>query len=280
MGRGRSLPQKTNRLYFVVRRTDLWGNHGFMSNDRFISDVNLKDDIFYHDERFAAESDGFEERIVTTYCGRIREYQRSVRERQLQRAMELVSQGKLKKGVNQNDVRRFIVVDSVTENGEVAEKKVFSIDREKFKEESKYDGFYAVTTDLVDEPGEIIRINRERWEIEESLRIMKSDFDARPVFVSREDRIKAYFLTCYLAYMIFRIIEQKINKGDGRYTDTEILRALRDYEAVDAESFYVGAMEGKAVKVLESTFGLEGSMTALSNAQFRRLVARSKKEEI
>ena len=177
-------------------------------------------------------------------------------------------------------MRRFIVVDSVTENGEVAEKKVFSIDREKFKEESKYDGFYAVTTDLVDEPGEIIRINRGRWEIEESLRIMKSDFDARPVFVSREDWIKAYFLTCYLAYMIFRIIEQKINKGDGRYTDTEILRALRDYEAVDAESFYVGAMEGKAVKVLESTFGLEGSMTALSNAQFRRLVARSKKEEI
>ena len=96
MGRGRFLPQKTNRLYFVVRRTDLWGNHGFMSNDRFISDVNLKDDIFYHDERFAAESDGFEERIVTTYCGRISEYQRSVRERQLLRAMELVSQGKRK----------------------------------------------------------------------------------------------------------------------------------------------------------------------------------------
>ena len=96
MGRDRSLTQKTNRLYFVVRRTDLWGNHGFMSNDRFISDVNLKDDIFYHDKRFAAESDGFEERIVTTYCGRIREYYRRVRERQLQRAMELVSQGKRK----------------------------------------------------------------------------------------------------------------------------------------------------------------------------------------
>ena len=243
-------------------------------------DANLRDVIFYHDEKFAMGSDGFEERIVTTYCGRLREYQRSVRERQLQRAMELVRQGKIRKGVNQNDVRRFIVVDSVTENGEVAEKKVFSIDRERFEEESEYDGFYAVTTDLDDDPGEIIRINRGRWEIEESFRIMKSDFDGRPVFVSREDRIKAYFLTCYLAYMIFRIIEQKINKGDGRYTDTEILRALRDYEAVDAESFYVGAMEGKAVKVLESTFGLEGSMTVLSNAQFRRLVARSKKEEI
>ena len=280
MGRGRSLPQKTNRLYFVVRRTDLWGNHGFMSNDRFISDVNLKDDIFYHDERFAAESDGFEERIVTTYCGRLREDQRSVRERQLQRAMELVRQGKIRKGVNQNDVRRFIVVDSVTENGEVAEKKVFSIDRERFEEESEYDGFYAVTTDLDDDPGEIIRINRGRWEIEESFRIMKSDFDGRPVFVSREDRIRAHFLTCYLAFMIFRIIEQKLNKGDVRYTDPEILRTLRDYEAIDAENFYVGAMEGKAVRALESTFGLVGSMTALSKAQFRRLVARSKKEKI
>ena len=243
-------------------------------------DANLRDVIFYHDERFAMGSDGFEERIVTTYCGRIREYQRSVRERQLQRAMELVRQGKIRKGVNQNDVRRFIVVDSVTENGEVAEKKVFSIDRERFEEESEYDGFYAVTTDLDDDPGEIIRINRGRWEIEESFRIMKSDFDGRPVFVSREDRIRAHFLTCYLAFMIFRIIEQKLNKGDVRYTDPEILRTLRDYEAIDAENFYVGAMEGKAVRALESTFGLVGSMTALSKAQFRRLVARSKKEKI
>ena len=243
-------------------------------------DANLRDVIFYHDERFAMGSDGFEERIVTTYCGRLREYQRSVRERQLQRAMELVRQGKIRKGVNQNDVRRFIVVDSVTENGEVAEKKVFSIDRERFEEESEYDGFYAVTTDLDDDPGEIIRINKGRWEIEESFRIMKSDFDGRPVFVSREDRIRAHFLTCYLAFMIFRIIEQKLNKGDVRYTDPEILRTLRDYEAIDAESFYVGAMEGKAVRALESTFGLVGSMTALSKAQFRRLVARSKKEKI
>ena len=243
-------------------------------------DANLRDVIFYHDERFAMGSDGFEERIVTTYCGRLREYQRSVRERQLQRAMELVRQGKIRKGVNQNDVRRFIVVDSVTENGEVAEKKVFSIDRERFEEESEYDGFYAVTTDLDDDPGEIIRINRGRWEIEESFRIMKSDFDGRPVFVSREDRIRAHLLTCYLAFMIFRIIEQKLNKGDVRYTDPEILRTLRDYEAIDAENFYVGAMEGKAVRALESTFGLVGSMTALSKAQFRRLVARSKKEKI
>lgn len=243
-------------------------------------DANLRDVIFYHDEKFAMGSDGFEERIVTTYCGRLREYQRSVRERQLQRAMELVRQGKIRKGVNQNDVRRFIVVDSVTENGEVAEKKVFSIDRERFEEESEYDGFYAVTTDLDDDPAEIIRINRGRWEIEESFRIMKSDFDGRPVFVSREDRIRAHFLTCYLAFMIFRIIEQKLNKGDVRYTDPEILRTLRDYEAIDAESFYVGAMEGKAVRALESTFGLVGSMAAFSKAQFRRLVARSKKEEI
>ena len=243
-------------------------------------DANLRDVIFYHDEKFAMGSDGFEERIVTTYCGRLREYQRSVRERQLQRAMELIRQGKIRKGVNQNDVRRFIVVDSVTENGEVAEKKVFSIDRERFEEESEYDGFYAVTTDLDDDPGEIIRINRGRWEIEESFRIMKSDFDGRPVFVSREDRIRAHFLTCYLAFMIFRIIEQKLNKGDVRYTDPEILRTLRDYEAIDAESFYVGAMEGKAVRALESTFGLVGSMAALSKAQFRRLVARSKKEKI
>ena len=98
--------------------------------------------------------------------------------------------------------------------------------------------------------------------------------------MSWEDRIRAHSLTCCLAYMIFRIIEQKLNRGGARYRDAEILRTMRDYEAVDAESFYVGAMEGKAVRALESTFGLVGSMTALSKAQFRRLVARSKKEKI
>lgn len=98
--------------------------------------------------------------------------------------------------------------------------------------------------------------------------------------MSREDRIRAHFLTCCLAYMIFRIIEQKLNRGGARYRDVEILRTLRDYEAVDAESFCVGAMEGKAVRALESTFGLAGTMTAFSKAQFRRMMAKSKKEEI
>ena len=98
--------------------------------------------------------------------------------------------------------------------------------------------------------------------------------------MSREDRIRAHFLTCCLAYMIFRIIEQKLNRGGTRYTDPEIMRTLKDYEAVDAESFCVGAMEGKAVRALEGTSGLAGSMAAFSKAQFRRLVAKSKKEEI
>ena len=96
--------------------------------------------------------------------------------------------------------------------------------------------------------------------------------------LGRQD--KGHFLTSCLAYMIFRIIEQKLNRGGARYRDAEILRTLRDYEAVDAESFYVGAIEGKAVRALEGTFELAGSMTAFSKAQFRRLVARSKKEKI
>lgn len=86
--------------------------------------------------------------------------------------------------------------------------------------------------------------------------------------MSREDRIIAKFLTCSLAFMIFRTIEQKLNKGGARYADPEILRTLRDYEAVDAESFCVGPMEGKAVRALEGTFGLAGSMAAFSKAQF------------
>ena len=93
---------------------------------------------------------------------------------------------------------RFIKKTSVTTDGEIAEKQVYVLDEEQIKKEELYDGFYAVITNLEGDISEIIKINKQRWEIEENFQIMKTEFEARSVYVRREDRIKAHFMTCYI----------------------------------------------------------------------------------
>ena len=106
----------------------------------------------------------------------------------------------------------------------VANEKTYSINDDLIKEEEKYDGYYALSTNLVGNVDDILKITKGRWEIEESFRIMKSDFLARPVNLSREDRIKAHFMTCFIALLIYRILEKKL---DYKYTTREILDTLR-----------------------------------------------------
>ena len=277
----KSLKKAKEEIRKQLMRDDGWKRFGDNSQTTYkISDIknneDYKDSIFYHDEWFINDK-GFRERIIITYSEKTAKYQRLIREQQIQRAMKLIQDGKIRKGVNQNDVKRFINVDNITDSGEVATKKVLSINEELFEEESTFDGYYAVTTDLSDPANEIIRINKGRWEIEESFRIMKTEFSARPVYVSREDRIRAHFLTCYLALVVYRVMEQKLIKEGEHYTTQEIISTIRNYQAVDMGSFYVGAMEGVAVKALEKTFGLIGSYQAMSKRDFQKLISKSKK---
>lgn len=277
----KSLKKAKEEIRKQLMRDDGWKRFGDNIQTTYkISDIknneDYKDSIFYHDEWFINDK-GFRERIIITYSEKTAKYQRLIREQQIQRAMKLIQDGKIRKGVNQNDVKRFINVDNITDSGEVATKKVLSINKELFEEESTFDGYYAVTTDLSDPANEIIRINKGRWEIEESFRIMKTEFSARPVYVSREDRIRAHFLTCYLALVVYRVMEQKLIKEGEHYTTQEIISTIRNYQAVDMESFYVGAMEGVAVKALEKTFGLIGSYQAMSKRDFQKLISKSKK---
>ena len=277
----KSLKKAKEEIRKKLMRDDGWKRFGDNSQTTYkISDIknneDYNDSILYHDEWFINDK-GFEERIIITYSEKTAKYQRLIREQQIQRAMKLIQDGKIRKGVNQNDVKRFINVDNITDNGEVATKKILSINEELFEEESKFDGYYAVTTNLSDPADEIIRINKGRWEIEESFRVMKTEFSARPVYVSREDRIRAHFLTCYLALVVYRVMEQKLIKEGEHYTTQEIISTIRNYQAVDMESFYVGAMEGVAVKALEKTFGLIGSYQAMSKRDFQKLISKSKK---
>ena len=137
-----------------------------------------------------------------------------------------------RKGKNQNDYRRFIDSINSTDNGEVAENINYSINEKIIKEEEQYDGYYALTTNLVGNINDILKITKGRWEIEESFRIMKSDFLARPINLSREDRIKAHFMTCFISLLLYRILEKKLNY---KYTTSQILDTLRNMNVLESK---------------------------------------------
>ena len=182
------------------------------------------DTIFYKIIEYETQS--VKQDLIVTFCFKYLDYCRNIRNNQIERARKSIQDNQVtRKGKNQNDYRRFIESINSTDDGEVAENIEYSINQEKIDEEEKYDGFYAITTNLVGDIKEIIKIVKGRWEIEESFRIMKSDFLARPINLSREDRINAHFLTCFIALFIYRLLEKKL---DYKYTTTQIIDTLKN----------------------------------------------------
>ena len=179
----------------------------------------------FHKERWINEN-GLEQKIVVTYSIKYRDYQRNIRNSQVDRAQKLIDSNpeKLKK-CNPNDYKRFVDKSYCTVDGEAAEHEIYSINTKLIIKEATYDGFYAVCTNLEDDASTIIRVNRKRWEIEECFRIMKSEFKARPVYLSRDDRIEAHFMTCFAALVIYRLLEKKLN---DKYTCHEIITGLKN----------------------------------------------------
>ena len=194
-----------------------------------------KDTVFYK-EKWIKDSDGFEQRLIITFSLKYKNYQEKIRQNQISRAQKLIDSNPRKIGKpKQNDFKRFITNIITTDTGEVAENNNYSINEDIIKDEARYDGFYAVCTNLEDDASEIVKVNHQRWEIEESFRIMKSEFKSRPVYLSREDRIKAHFLTCYLALVIFRYLEKKL---DSKYTYSEIIETLQNMNFLKEDSDY------------------------------------------
>lgn len=185
--------------------------------------------IFYKQmliEGYDEERDiSFDQTLIVTYSIQTKKYQHIIRQRQIERAQKLLNSPAQADRNSQTDVKRLIKKTSVTSDGEIADKKMYELNEETIKEEEQYDGFYAVCTNLDDDPSEIARINHDRWEIEEAFRIMKTEFEARPVYLQRDDRIEAHFLTCFIALMIYRILEKKLN---NKYTCEEIIKTLRE----------------------------------------------------
>lgn len=166
----------------------------------------------------------FNQTLIVTFSLKYKLYHQTLREHQIARAKKYLEHPAQADRRSQTDAKRFIKKTSVTADGEIAPNAIYEIDESIIQKESMYDGFYAVCTNLDDSPADIAKINHDRWEIEESFRIMKSEFEARPVYLQRDERITAHFLTCFIALMIYRILEKTL---DEKYPCSEIIETLR-----------------------------------------------------
>ncbi|MEG3005807.1 MAG: IS1634 family transposase, partial [Anaerorhabdus sp.] len=198
------------------------------------SDPEVYQSIYY--KEIPLDSKIANETLIVTYSPKYKAYQAKIREGQIERAIKMVEEkGKLKKTHrNPNDPARFITSIATTEYGEVADKEYKTLNQEAIDKEAIYDGFYGVTTNLDCDIAEIIAINKRRWQIEECFRIMKTDFEARPIYLQREDRIKAHFLVCFLSLLIYRLLESKL---ENEYTVESTLTALRDMNVCSIDGY-------------------------------------------
>ncbi len=218
-----------------------------------------------------------DETLIVTYSPKYKSYQRKIRTRQLERAQKILdTPGRKRKGKNQNDPMRFVKKTSVTSDGEIAQKQVYELDKEQIEKEEIYDGFYAVITNLEGDVSDIIRINKQRWEIEENFRIMKTEFEARPVYVRRDDRIRAHFMTCYISLLLYRLLEKKL---ENNYTSSQILETLRSMQMtlLNTASGYVPSYtRTDLTDALHRTFQFRTDYEFITKSSMRTIIKETK----
>jgi len=242
------------------------------------SDPDIYETIFY--KEVPVVNGDMNEIVIVTYSPKYKAYQKRIRGQQIARAVKMIEQpGRKRRGKNQNDPARFIKSTAITENGEVAGRNIYDLDSDRISEEEMYDGFYAVITNLEGDVGEILKINRQRWEIEENFRIMKTDFEARPVYVRRDERIKAHFLICYISLLVYRLLEKKLGNA---YTCNEILGTLRSMQVtlLSKESGYIPSYKRTDMTDdLHKVFGFHTDYEFISKSTMRSIIKSTKTEE-
>lgn len=231
------------------------------------------DKVFYK-ERWIKE-DGIEQRLIITFSPKYQEYQKHIREKQIQRAQNIIDKNPKKiKSNNNNDPKRFIANISTTSDGEVALNTNYYLNHDKINEEAILDGLYAVCTNLEDDVIDIITINKKRWEIEESFRIMKTEFKARPVYLSREDRIKAHFTTCFLALVIYRYLEKTLKE---KYTVSQIVDTLRNMACTKKDNDLIPTYKRTTLTdSLHETFDFRTDYEILTEKNVKKIIKQTK----
>lgn len=258
-----------------------WKLNGAKGHDRArlfnINDLDPDKDydkVFY--KEWLIDRGSFEETMIVTFSLKYKEYQKSVRQGQIDRAQKAIDNGTAKKGKkNQNDYRRFIEKTAATADGEIADKIHCSLNQALVDEEAKFDGFYAVCTNLDDEPSEIIKVNQQRWQIEECFRIMKTEFLARPAYVSTDPHIEAHFLTCFLALILYRYLEKRL---DYEFTCSQIISTLQDMSVreVVGEGYLPNYTRTDLTDALHEKFGFRTDYAIIPNKNMRKIVRASK----
>ena len=232
-------------------------------------------DCVFHKERWIKEN-GFEQRMIVSFSPKYKHYQRNIRQRQVERAAKIVQNGKKSKTRNPNSPTRFVDEIQTTMDGEVAEIINRSLNEKKIQEEEMYDGFTAVCTTLEDDIKDILKVNQRRWEIEESFRIMKSEFKARPVYLRKEGRIKAHFLTCFLSLLIYRTLEKKLGE---KYTTEEIIRTLRsmDFYRIDETGYAPIYTRTEITDSLHEVMGFRTDSEIILDGTMKKIIRKTKR---
>ena len=243
-----------------------------------ITKLNSNDKgLYYKDEPYTTKK--LHQRLIITYSPKYAAYQRTIRNKQVERAQKMLDSGNTKKNrKNPNDPARFIEKTAVTPEGEAADIK-YSLDENKITEETLYDGLYAVCTDLLDDNvANILKVSEGRWQIEECFRIMKTDFSARPVYLQDENRIQAHFLICFLALTIYRFLEKKM---DLKYTCEELLETLKAINFAEIqEQGYIPLYKREAITDdLHEACGFRTDYQFITKSKMRTIQKKSKRKE-
>ncbi len=251
-----------------------------VSDDTPVDITKLPEDdkgLYYKDEPYTTKK--LHQRLIITYSPKYALYQKSIRDKQVERAQKMLDSGKAKKNrKNPNDPARFIGKIAVTKEGEAADIRQY-LDEDKIAEEAQYDGLYAVCTDLLDdEVGDILKVSEGRWQIEECFRIMKTDFSARPVYLREENRIKAHFLICFLALTLYRYLEKKL---ELKYTCEELLGTLKamNFAEIQDQGFIPLYKREAITDDLHEASGFRTDYQFITKSKMRTIQKKSKGKE-
>ena len=242
----------------------------------FYKDRWIKEDL--SQKKIKSGAKPLEQHLIVSFSPKYKSYQRKIRNGQIERAQKLIDTGNYKqRPKNQNDPHRFIVREKVTKDGEICSEEVVCLNTDVIMEEERYDGFYAVCTNRNGmRVEEVVKINGKRWEIEECFRIMKTEFKARPVYLQTEAHIRAHFLTCFMALMIYRKQKKKLKEA---FTCGEILDTLKNmWMARPGEKLgYIPVYtRTDLTDRLHETAGFRTDYQILSDVNMRKVIRASK----
>ena len=218
------------------------------------------------------------QRIIITFSRKMMEYQRTVRNRQVEQAKNLLSRKdpeEIKKGPN--DVKRFMKRVTKTRSGEKAVVE-YILDENKIAEEEKYDGYYAVATNLADPAKEVLAVSQKRYQIEDCFRIMKTDFEARPVFLHDDARIKAHFIICFLSLVIYRYLERNLKYAFTCETILDKLKTI-NFADIQEQGFIPLYTRDKLSDALHKICGFDTDFKFITKSHMKKIQKKSKGRE-